>query len=708
MTARKLLLSALVRAAGWADRAADKPGRVFLALALALSAYGWILGPFSYLSWEDLGDSHISRYLAMKQGLVQHGIAYWYAYAGGGADILANGTRYFDLLFASFLLLPAWLALSLLRTAQLFLAGYFMQRLLEEQAGVKPGAAFMGGLAFLLLQINLIEHYLGFGAIPLLVWGLARLETRGWGLALIGAALIGGAYSLVGFMHLTGLFFLPCAAAWLWVVAKKRSLKLAAMFLLLGLAYAALQADMLAAMALNAPTSHRVHWDLTAAPWSSAPFTVLEKAHFTLFILLAALPGLLLTRRAGLLVPLILFACAVLAVAWFQYELRIRLPDALGAIKGLNLLRLLQFLPFLWAAMLAWSWQKGLTEPEGGPRPLAALVLLPFLAMLGPVAQSQMRAYESWIKEGSFTANFKNPQMARLALESRTSPVPFRVATIEGPGLKPSYANAYGLESADSYLNLYGYGYKLLWQSVIDPILRRDPERAAYIRNYGPNLYLTTYARRTEAKQAANYFNLDLLSLLGVRYFISKERIEGPGLELVEETRPDIFWTELAPAEKLRRRVLENFQGQHLLLYRNARALPRWFFVRRIESVATEDEMVARMSAMTADELATTALVGQGDAATLPAQPDAGGSITPRAYAPDLIRLDVRTDADAFLVVANSWNPFWRARIDGKPSAILRTDLGLWGLAVPAGAQRIEFAYEPPYRLTSVFVPRLP
>ena len=62
---------------------------------------------------------------------------------------------------------------------------------------------------------------------------------------------------------------------------------------------------------------------------------------------------------------------------------------------------------------------------------------------------------------------------------------------------------------------------------------------------------------------------------------------------------------------------------------------------------------------------------------------------------PDRIELDVEAPAPAFVVVADSHDPGWRADVDGRPTRIARVDLLVRGVALPAGRHRMTMRYQP-------------
>lgn len=59
------------------------------------------------------------------------------------------------------------------------------------------------------------------------------------------------------------------------------------------------------------------------------------------------------------------------------------------------------------------------------------------------------------------------------------------------------------------------------------------------------------------------------------------------------------------------------------------------------------------------------------------------------------VSMVVQLDKPAYLILNDTYYPGWRARIDGQAAEILRANALVRAVAVPAGAHRVEFAYEP-------------
>ncbi len=72
------------------------------------------------------------------------------------------------------------------------------------------------------------------------------------------------------------------------------------------------------------------------------------------------------------------------------------------------------------------------------------------------------------------------------------------------------------------------------------------------------------------------------------------------------------------------------------------------------------------------------------------------GSILSIERGLDRVRVVATAPADGLLVLADSWWPGWTARVDGRPTPILRADAIVRAVAWPAGRHALEMTYRPP------------
>jgi Bacterial membrane protein YfhO len=64
-------------------------------------------------------------------------------------------------------------------------------------------------------------------------------------------------------------------------------------------------------------------------------------------------------------------------------------------------------------------------------------------------------------------------------------------------------------------------------------------------------------------------------------------------------------------------------------------------------------------------------------------------------WKPDRLAVDVELDRPGHLVLVDTYDPGWKATLDGAPAVLERANLALRAVAVPAGAHRVAMAYRP-------------
>jgi hypothetical protein len=127
-------------------------------------------------------------------------------------------------------------------------------------------------------------------------------------------------------------------------------------------------------------------------------------------------------------------------------------------------------------------------------------------------------------------------------------------------------------------------------------------------------------------------------------------------------------------------------------VYRLGGALGRAYVVPNVMSVEDDEAVIRAMkSGFPPDQLALTTEPSVAGRYSLP------GETTVRWIAddPDRIELETEARAPAFLVVADAYFPGWSAQIDGAATPLVRTNLIVRGVRVPAGRHRVRMTYEP-------------
>ena len=152
-----------------------------------------------------------------------------------------------------------------------------------------------------------------------------------------------------------------------------------------------------------------------------------------------------------------------------------------------------------------------------------------------------------------------------------------------------------------------------------------------------------------------------------VSHVISLDPIDSPSLQLERVLAP----ARVAPLA--------------IHVYRLRRPLPRASVAR---SVITVD---AGAGAVLSDD-DETVVVEQAVAA----ENGARGRVLRTSEGSDRITLDVETDRPSVVLLRDTWTPGWTARVDGRPTPVVRANGLHKAVPVPSGASLVVLSYQPP------------
>ena len=296
--------------------------------------------------------------------------------------------------------------------------------------------------------------------------------------------------------------------------------------------------------------------------------------------------------------------------------------------------------------------------------------------------------------QGGYTLLFRSPVLHQLADDIRGSGAPARVASFQ---MYPNYPNAYGIETAGGYQALTAKRYWDFWTKVLAPGADKFPSATGNL-DFG-RVMLSPREHRTQWGLAELY-NANLLSLVNVRYLVSRDRLVAPSLKLLQG--PKKPWSALDVGQKVRSNIAGNFTGRtHLYVYENSDVLPRFFLADRLRVLESGAAVLDALAAADLDDLRRTAFVER--ALLLPPLSEdmrlSSGTIGLTLYEADRIRLSLDMRGASVLIGTNSYSPFWRAFVDGVETPLFPADHAFWGIYLPQGAKTVELLYNPPYRL---------
>jgi hypothetical protein len=124
------------------------------------------------------------------------------------------------------------------------------------------------------------------------------------------------------------------------------------------------------------------------------------------------------------------------------------------------------------------------------------------------------------------------------------------------------------------------------------------------------------------------------------------------------------------------------------LVFENTFALPRVFIPRRVETVPDSGPRLARLGAADFNPR-EVAYVETPLTFAAPSEGTAGIE----GESPSRVRISVQMKTPGLVLLADQWDPGWKAAFNGQPVPILRVDHALRGVALPAGEGVLEFRY---------------
>lgn len=112
---------------------------------------------------------------------------------------------------------------------------------------------------------------------------------------------------------------------------------------------------------------------------------------------------------------------------------------------------------------------------------------------------------------------------------------------------------------------------------------------------------------------------------------------------------------------------------------------------------STDDEVFEafRRRSVDPEKTALVAPLPAGPPLPLPRPAGSWAAAKFLADGPERAELATSASAPSLLVLTRSWDPGWKAKVDGEPVALLRAQLALLAVVVPPGEHRLEIAYRP-------------
>jgi len=262
----------------------------------------------------------------------------------------------------------------------------------------------------------------------------------------------------------------------------------------------------------------------------------------------------------------------------------------------------------------------------------AFVVLILFMTVIDLFRVSGRGA--KFVDKQDVSGLFKEPPHI-TAIKNQNDKEPFRLLNLKQDG-------SLGTFSQNSNYNMYFLMQDLAGYSGIKPRSYQD-----YIDVVGPA-------------------NPTLWRMLNVKYLIVDNMVNVPG------------FNPILAQEK-------NY------VYKNERALPRAYFVNRVEMKEPLNILNdVKNNLFDPKEVGFTTEQLSID------KPDSSAYVNIQSYGNDNIEIEANASGNNFMFLGDTYYPHgWKATIDGKNTKIYRVNHGFRGIVIPIGKHTIEFTYEP-------------
>ncbi len=230
----------------------------------------------------------------------------------------------------------------------------------------------------------------------------------------------------------------------------------------------------------------------------------------------------------------------------------------------------------------------------------------------------------------------------------QNKPKPFRIVNLNKEVLPPNVSTMYGLETIEVY----------------DPIVD---------------------ARFEEFFAALARGKPDITKPFGFNRILATERIDSPLIPLLNVNYV------LSLTERTEPYLVKVFQEGETRVYEDFRALPRIYLVEGVRVVTDKQKIMDALFDPAFEPRKTAVVEEPPSVASVPLSKDETAKIT--SYGNSRVAISVNSRVPRLLVIANAWNPRWKATVDGTMAKVLRTNYVLQGVVVPAGYHTVALTY---------------
>tara|TARA_Y100000590_G_C15737919_1_gene1019244 strand:+ start:3013 stop:5031 length:2019 start_codon:yes stop_codon:yes gene_type:complete len=663
----------------------------------------------------DMGDLHIPLNIAAKNDFYDYGISYWNKNHLAGTDLISEGYYWSNIVTFSlqFLIFPPWFAYAISKVFFYFISGYFTYKISKEYFNLPVLGCYFAGITFALIACNNDAEGLTSKALfPLVIFFLIKITNVEnkiyWFFSIFLLALFYASGSFFVWDYISFLsIFLFCLYK---VESKKNFIFSYILFCTIVMLY---QLQVAIPILFNVGESHRISTsidfnyiyfhqifnEIVLGHWMN------KQQYLFYIILLFSLYALFKKRFNNSNVNLLFYNLIfVLLFGLILPILQLFFKDIFPYINSIDPARAFKTSFHFFLVCLAshiFLYTEEITNKIGFKKStiLLSLIILSFISL------PKLNNVILFLTYGhSFNNIFQSNALFELKNNNKEN---YRVAHVtKGPvhsNIQQNISMSYGLESATGYSSMHSERYDQFWK-----ILTKG-------EMFGNRLYLFAPIKNgfnfktnnlgLQEFDIESQYNINLLSLLNVKYFISDVRLYSPNLRLIHEPNyKNLFnnkrWRQLDFSELIKK-IKYVHSGNNFYIYENLKVLPRFFIANNFKFFDSEKKLLDKLSISKIDYIKNNAYLEKKYQKNFDIRVSQNNDyiIKTIKYSPDKIIMDFETNNHGIFIVANSFSKFWTAKVDGEIRDIMPVYHTLWGVKIDKNDKNIVFEYKPPFKL---------
>lgn len=702
---------------------------IFFLIATIVYTFEQIfLGPFSYLYSNDTAMHALPKRISAINDFYNFGLHFWSPYIGGGADLYSSSNLFFSSIRESALLMfffPPWLAFQIVLFASIFFAGYFTYIILRYNFKFSNYFSLFGAI----LYQSCVPYYFDI-ALSFLPFILVVFEkTINKKFTFLNVLII--SITSLFYCSVTGLTYqFSCFALiiiWFFIFNfnKKKLFNIIIYLSILLSVFLIYFFPLILSLKQNSTSSHRTtnidftnlcENSLTCIPnedfFYSAVFnTIFPWGIFYIFIIILGLYNY--SKNINYFkfsILLLLFSLGTVIIS-ILFKIFIPKIEILNFLKGFNTYRWGEPFSFLFVLSTIYC----LNEIYKIKKKLFfSFFLLSFLLFFSyDQIYKKFKNIELYLSRShSYVSIFENEKLKKISNLKK----PFRGQIYPGEITTISWLAAYNIEEAGGFSFMIDSNYLDIWKTMV------HGNYSNYIKfrnsyNFPSGEFMNfenisneefyEYRKLKKKIDIDNIHNINLLSLLNVKYIFSRAYLESESLTAITEipkylVEPGLNFQKL----KTKIKLIFGLNDDLFNIYKNEDVLPRIYLVDKLSCFNNKIDLLDSMANSDLNNLNSTAYILNCNEKNFfkPNIDLKNTNLLLEIYEPDKIKVSFEIQGKTIMIVTNSYSKSWKAKTNTGDKEIFRVNHAFWGIYLDENDKYVQFDYKPQYMNTKLMI----